>query len=96
MLRLLTGENWMNTLIQLYDKIGPEALLIYCILSLLVHVMVLNLFVGLIINNFWKVKEEMVGYTHLGLNERKWIEMQRIMLRKDLIIKIKYPENEFR
>jgi hypothetical protein len=46
----------------------------------------LNLLIGLIINNFWKIKEELGGYMHLNIKQRQWIEMQRIMQRKDPMV----------
>lgn len=60
---------------------------------------VLNLFVGVIIDNFNKIKEsEEIGGKGLLITEdqRKWIEIQHIMLRKNLRFKTPVPLNKFR
>jgi hypothetical protein len=51
------------------------------------------LFVGLVINNFWKIKEQSSGSSLLSPNERKLIEMQRIMLKKQPIVIVPQPDD---
>lgn len=60
---------------------------------------VLNLFVGVIIDNFNKIKEsEEIGGKGLLIteNQRKWIEIQHIMLRKSLKFKTPEPKAKWR
>jgi hypothetical protein len=60
---------------------------------------ILNLFVGVIIDNFNKIKEsEEIGGRSLFLTEsqRQWIELQHIMLQKKLIFQIPPPKNKCR
>lgn len=60
---------------------------------------ILNLFVGVIIDNFNKIKEaEEIGGKGLFITEdqRKWIEIQHIMLRKSLKFRTPEPKNRIR
>ena len=60
---------------------------------------ILNLFVGVIIDNFNKIREsEEIGTKGLFIteNQKRWIEIQHIMLRKDLKFKQPLPQNNFR
>ena len=60
---------------------------------------ILNLFVGVIIDNFNKIREsEEIGTKGLFITEsqKRWIEIQHIMLRKDLKFKQPLPKNKFK
>lgn len=57
----------------------------------------MNLFVGVIIDNFNKIKEQNeVGGIFVTDSQRNWIEIQHIMLGKTLIKKHFAPKNKFR
>ena len=54
---------------------------IYMVVS---HVFILNLFVGVIIQRFNSMRERLQGYTTNTVNKRKWIDIQRIMMKQKL------------
>ena len=57
----------------------------------------MNLFVGVIIDNFNKIKEQKeVGGIFVTDSQRNWIEIQHLMLAKTLIRKKFPPKNKFR
>ena len=45
------------------------------------HVFILNLFVGVIIQRFNSMHEKLQGYTKNHVKKRKWIDMQRLMMK---------------
>lgn len=56
--------------------------------------LVLNLFIGVVIDNFNKIKEsEEVGNLFVTDAQRNWMEMQHLMLSKNLQLKKKLPSN---
>ena len=48
------------------------------------HVFILNLFVGVIIQRFNSMRERLQGYTTNTVKKRKWIDIQRIMMKQKL------------
>lgn len=57
----------------------------------------MNLFVGVIIDNFNKIKEQNeIGGIFVTEGQRNWIEIQHIMLSKTLVKKSFAPKNKFR
>ena len=58
---------------------------------------ILNLFVGVVIDNFNKIKEsEEMGDLFVTQGQREWIDIQHIVLRKTLQKKEVKPKNPFR
>ena len=48
------------------------------------HMLLLNLFVGVIIDNFNVMKQELGGLLLLTEHQQEWVHMQRFMLRRNL------------
>ena len=64
---------------------------------LVADLFLMNLFVGVIIDNFNKIKEQNdVGGIFVTESQRNWIEIQHTMLSKTLIKKSKIPKNKFK
>ena len=62
----------------------------------LLNIMLLNLFVGLIINNYRTIKESIENYRSLNDYQREWLQMSNIMLKKSLITLIERPKDDLR
>ena len=60
------------------------------------HMFILNLFVGVVIDNFNHMKEELGGYILLSEQQRDWVEQQRYMMRRKLIVKFEVPQAKCR
>ena len=59
--------------------------------------LILNLFVGVVIDNFNKIKtNEELGNMFVTESQKKWIEIQRIIMRKNLKIQDNLPQNGIR
>ena len=103
---MINGENWIQALysgvdavdIDFQPKVWSNAILIiYFYIFLLVgNVLIKNLFVGVVIDNFRQMKEELGGFLLLNDMQRDWAEMQIFMQRKKLRRVIPEPENSFR
>lgn len=57
------------------------------------HVFILNLFVGVIIQRFNSMHEQMQGYTKKEVKKRKWIDIQRLMMKQKLQVKWFMPSS---
>jgi len=52
---------------------------------------ILNLFVGVIIDNFNTIKEELGGIKLLTIEQRNWVEIQKLFLKNTPEVLIKPP-----
>ena len=87
----MTNEGWVTVMINAVDSRGPDLqpkvdsnkqYYLYFILYMTVsHVFILNLFVGVIIERFNNMHERLLGYTHKTVKARKWISIQRLMIK---------------
>jgi Ion transport protein. len=104
--KIITGDGWISSLYSGVDAVGknlqpkvwhdpPNVLLFYGFL-LVFNIFLKNLFVGVVIDNFQQMKEELGGYLLLTFMQRDWVEMQLFMQRKKLIRVIPEPENKIR
>ena len=55
------------------------------------NMFLLNLFVGVVIDNFNQMKEKLGGYFWLTSEQKKWVEVQRLMIRMKLKFLVKPP-----
>jgi hypothetical protein len=56
----------------------------------------MNLFVGVVIDHFKQMKEELCGYSLLNDEQREWVDIQRFMQRKKLKLRVDIPKNKYR
>lgn len=104
--RMINGENWIQAWYSGVDAVGVDfepkiwrnaTLIIYFYLFLLIgNVLIKNLFVGVVIDNFRQMKEELGGFLLLNDMQRNWAEMQIFMQRRKLRRIVPEPENSFR
>jgi hypothetical protein len=103
---MITGEGWIDTLYHGVDAVGknlepklwyhPTKVLLFYVFLLFLNIFIRNLFVGVVIDNFQQMKEELAGYLLLTYTQRDWAEMQIFMQRRKLIRVIPEPENKIR
>lgn len=103
---MIIGEGWVNALYSGVDSVGVDiqpkhwtraSVLVYFYLFLLIgNVLIKNLFVGVVIDNFRQMKEELSGMLFLNEMQRDWTEMQIFMQRKKLKRVVPEPENFIR
>lgn len=60
------------------------------------NMFILNLFVGVIIDNFNMIKEELGGIKLLSAEQRTWVEIQKLFLKNTPEQLLKPPEDYFR
>lgn len=107
--QMTTTEGWITVMNSGIDSRGinkqPQKdyqvwMLIYFICFMVIgSLFIINLFVGVIIDNFNKIKEsEEIGGKGLLItpDQKKWIEIQHIMIRQSLRIQTPEPKNKFR
>jgi len=51
------------------------------------NMFILNLFVGVVIENFNRMKDKLCGYVMMTQSQRYWVEMQRFMIKQKLVFK---------
>ncbi|CAI2378685.1 unnamed protein product [Moneuplotes crassus] len=107
--QMTTTEGWVSVMNRGVDTRGidkqPETnnqifMIIYFVCFMVVgSLFIINLFVGVIIDNFNKIKgsEEMGGKgVFITENQKKWVEIQHIMLRQSLRFKPPEPKSKWR
>ena len=103
----MSTEGWTSVMFNGMDAVGIDKqpkennqayFSIYFILFMIVgFLFLMNLFVGVIIDNFNKIKEQKdVGELFVTDGQRNWIEIQHLMLAKTLIKKKYPPKNKCR
>lgn len=53
----------------------------FIIFIIIGNIVILNFFVGVVIVNFNRMKDKIYGYINMTDDQRKWVEMQRFMIR---------------
>ncbi|CAI2381758.1 unnamed protein product [Moneuplotes crassus] len=107
--QMTTTEGWMSVMNRGVDTRGidkqPETnyhiwMIFYFVWFMVIgSLFIINLFVGVIIDNFNKIKEsEEIGGKGLFIteNQKKWVEIQHIMLRQSLRFKAPEPKSKCR
>ena len=98
----MTNEGWVKVMIQSTDSIGInmqpkrdsnlQFTLYFVVYMIVSHVFILNLFVGVIIQRFNSMHERLQGYTRNKVCKRKWIDIQRLMMKQKIEEKWFMPE----
>ena len=57
---------------------------------------ILNLFVGVVIDNFNKIKEKEMGNFFLTHRQKLWLDIQKLFLSQNLKVKLFPPQNQIR
>lgn len=106
--QIMTKDEWIPVMNNAIDANGIEKQPIYknniymcfyfIIFMIIGSMLIVNLFIGVIIDNFNKIKDsEEIGENWMVTpSQRQWMEVQQIMLKKKLIVASKTPENSFR
>jgi voltage-gated cation channel len=106
--QMMTKDEWIPVMDNAIDANGIEKqpiyennvyFCLYFILFMLVgSMLVVNLFIGVIIDNFNKIKdsEEIGANWMVTPAQRQWMEVQQIMIKKKLIYSPTQPNNRFR
>lgn len=103
---IIVGTNWQEILYSCLDSVGIEKQPIYnynihniitfYVFILFGNILLFNLFIVVVIDNFKQMKEIVGGYLLLTREQREWVDLQRFILRKNLKISIQKPENFIR
>jgi hypothetical protein len=92
---MMTTEGWLEVMYSGIDATGidkqpeknhsPALALFFIAFMIIGSMLIFNLFVGVVIDNFNKIKtNEELGNMFVTESQKKWIEIQRIMMRKKL------------
>ena len=104
---MMTTEGWLNVMYNGIDARGidkqpkknnsPALALFFIAFMIVGSMLIFNLFVGVVIDNFNKIKtSEELGNMFVTESQKKWIEIQRIMMRKKLKHRENIPKNSIR
>lgn len=100
--QMMTTEGWMSVLYAGVDAVGVDQqpvqdyslfyTLYFICFAIVGSQFIINLFVGVVIDNFNKIKEkEEMGQMFVTDHQRSWIEIQRVILSKNLKLKLQKP-----
>ena len=98
-----TTEGWIQVMLYGIDSVGVNQqpvknnnlwTLIYFISFMIIgSQFIINLFVGVVIDNFNTIKErEELGNIFVTDQQKSWIEIQKIAINKTLKVKLKDPK----
>lgn len=104
---MMTTEGWLDVMYDGIDARGIDlqpkrdyniALSLFFIAFMVVgSMLIINLFVGVVIDNFNKIKtNEELGNMFVTESQKKWIEIQRIIMRKKLRLQEQRPTKGIR
>lgn len=104
---MMTTEGWLNVMYAGIDSRGinlepkenhnPAIALFFIAFMVIGSMLIFNLFVGVVIDNFNKIKtSEELGNMFVTESQKKWIEIQRIIMRKRLKLQEQKPTKGFR
>ena len=104
---MMTTEGWLDVMYSGVDAVGigmqpkknnsPLSMLFFAAFMVVGSQFILNLFVGVIIDNFNKIKDlSETGGALLTEQQREWIEIQKVMVMLPLLKKEKKPTNRCR
>jgi hypothetical protein len=105
--QIMTTEGWTTitniasdstkiNYIQLADNEVLISKLIFMMWIIVGNFLILNLFVGVIIDNFNMIKEQNSGVSLFRKEQKLWVEIQRLFLKKTPQKLIIPPEDPFR
>lgn len=101
--QMMTTEGWMTVMYNGMDARGVDmqpkansqaAMALYFIAFMIIgSQFIINLFVGVVIDNFNKIKEkDEMGNNFVTQEQRAWIEIQKVVLRKNLVKELTRPK----
>ena len=104
---MITTEGWMSIMSNGIDATGIDLqpkennniyfALFFIAFMVVGSMLIVNLFVGVVIDNFNKIKiNEELGNMFVTESQKKWIEIQRIIMRKKLKFQDKLPQSGIR
>lgn len=105
---MMTKDEWIPVMNNAIDNNGignqpvyknqPYMSLYFIIFMILGSMLIVNLFIGVIIDNFNKIKdsEEIGAHWMVTPAQRQWMEVQQIMIKKKLIYLPAPPNNKIR
>lgn len=103
LLELMTTEGWLDVMHDASDGVSPTeqprqdehwiiSVIFFVIFMIIGSQFILNLFVGVIMDNFNKIKEkEEMGGMFVTDDQKKWLDAQRLGLSKALVKKVEKP-----
>lgn len=87
---MMTTEGWMKVMYQGIDSKGPglqpernhrEYTIIFFVSFMIIgSQFILNLFVGVVIDNFNKIKEKELGNFFLTERQKLWLDIQKLFI----------------
>jgi len=99
--QLMTCEGWKDIAnmgvdarsLDLQPKPNNQSYWVYYFIFFIFvgNMFIMNLFVGVVIVNFNRMKDKLCGYVNMSDQQRKWVEMQRYMIRLRLQKKRELP-----
>jgi len=102
--QMITTEGWLEIMYRGVDgtEIGKQPrknnqkyLAFYFISFILVgNIFILNLFVGIVIDKFNRLKDRMCGYALMTSDQREWMEKEQQMIRLQLLVEKKKPKSK--
>lgn len=103
---MVTGEAWDKIFFSAVDAVGQDMepqswsspwSAVYLIgFTLVTNIFIMNLFVGVVIENVKQMKEELREFKELNQAQRDWIDMQFFMQRRKLKVITFKPEGTIR
>ena len=103
---IIVGSDWIDILYSTIDSVdidrepiynyNPAIILLFYAFILFGSILLFNLFIGVVIDNFNQQREIVGGYLVLTAEQREWVDLQRFILRKKLRILITKPQNVIR
>jgi hypothetical protein len=100
---IIVGSDWLDILDSTLDSVGideepiynrnPGNIILFYFFILFGNILLFNLFIGVVIDNFNQQKEKVSGCVNMNPEQREWVDLQRFILRKKLKFLISRPEN---
>jgi hypothetical protein len=63
---------------------------------LIAHTVVINIAVSVLVEKFTRMSDRVSGYKDISYGQRRWIDLQRLMIKKNLEKKWYMPEEGIR
>jgi voltage-gated cation channel len=90
----ITTEGWLDVMYKGIDsvdigkqpKLNNNMMLSLYFISFIIigNIFILNLFVGIVIDKFNRLKDRMCGYALMTRDQKEWVETEKQMIRLEL------------
>jgi voltage-gated cation channel len=100
----ITTEGWLDVMYKGIDsvdigkqpKLNNNMMLSLYFISFIIigNIFILNLFVGIVIDKFNRLKDRMCGYALMTRDQKEWVETEKQMIRLELEQKKSLPVND--